>query len=227
MTADEQGPDTTSWCVCETDYTRCPHHPVQPWIPKGQRTAEDWERMYRTAEARRRGAERERDAARTERDTALAELADVRKSFGAPRAWREERDAEIDRLQAAVVTARRDAWTEGFYEGAGDIDWDDDRAENLNPYRARASTQTPAAAIEVAAGDDGDHEFKRFDHPAAGPGCVAVVGRHGRLCTRPETDPIHAQRATQGTAPTPAPSMFIGGKPVNPNETVHLGPETR
>lgn len=76
-------------------------------------------------------------------------------------------------------------------------------------------------------GAAGDHEFKRFDHAAAGPGCVAVVGSHGRLCARPETDPIHSRRATQGAAPTPAPSMFIGGKPVNPNETVHLVPVER
>lgn len=60
----------TAGCVCESDYTACPHHPVQPWIPRESRTPDDWERMHLTAEARRRGAERQRDALVAERDRA-------------------------------------------------------------------------------------------------------------------------------------------------------------
>ena len=64
-------------CVCETDYRNCPHHPLRPWIPKANRTADDWEYLYLTSEARRRGAERERDRLRELSDR-LTEIANER-----------------------------------------------------------------------------------------------------------------------------------------------------
>lgn len=87
-------------------------------------------------------------------------------------------------------------------------------APDHEPYLDSAGRATQGAAEERHDYSDGVSRYPNVVTYNVRPPCVD--------CGNLADDPIH-RRATQGAAPTPAPSMFIGGKPVNPNETVHLG----
>lgn len=138
MTADEQGPGTAT----------CGRHPFDCSVEKH---AEEW----RDEALRLRAAVA----------NLTAEVENWKANEANEAAYAQEQRHRAEAAEAAVVTARRDAWDEGARWSAGRSGYSSKIADRENPYRARASTQTLAAPAEGSRTPPGDGSHLREQGP--------------------------------------------------------------